>query len=186
MDVLTAIQARRSVREFTDKPVDNATLERLLDAAVLAPNHKMTQPWRFYVMGPESRKAYGDVLGGRKSKKIEDPAAARAVRDKVAATHERLPAMVAFAMIEDEKPETREEDYASMMMALENFSLAAVAEGLATHIKTGAVMQDEEARAAAGVRDGEKIVAIVEIGEPAATPSPKERKAAAEFTTWRD
>ncbi len=186
MNVLEAIKSRRSVREFTDKSIDRETIERLLEAAAQAPNHKMTQPWRFYVLGPNARKAYGTVLGGRKAKKIEDPAAAQAVRDKVAATHERLPAMIAFAMLQDENAETREEDYGSMMMAVQNFSLAAEAEGLSTHIKTGAIMQDPGARAAAGVAEGEKIIAVVELGEPAATPSPKERTSAAQLTTWRD
>ena len=186
MNVFDAIKARRSVREFTDKPVTRETIEKLLDAAAQAPNHRMTQPWRFYVLGPSARHAYGNVLGGRKAKKVEDPDAARAVREKVAATHERLPGMVAFATIEDDNEETREENYASLMMAVQNFSLAAAAEGLATHIKTGAVMQDPRARAAAGVPEGQKIVAIVEIGEPAAVPSPKDRVPASQFTTWLD
>ncbi len=186
MNVIEAIKARRSVREFTDTQVDRATIEKLLDAAVQAPNHRMTQPWRFHVLGPQARRAYGDVLGGRKAKKIEDPAAAQAVRDKVAATHERLPGMIAFAMVLDENPEIREEDYGSMMMAVQNFSLAAASMGLATHIKTGAIMDDPGARAAAGVPEGVKIVAVVEIGEPAATPSPKDRTAAGQLTTWQD
>ena len=181
-----AIRGRRSVREFTSRPVDHESIERLLEAAAQAPNHRMTQPWRFYVLGPAARRAYGTVLGGRKAKKIEDPDAARAVLEKVAAAHERLPAMVAFAMVEDANPETREEDYASMMMAIQNFTLAAAAEGLATHIKTGAVMHDPGARAAAGVPDGQKIVAIVELGEAAALPSPRDRTPASQFTTWQD
>src|SRR4051812_22503719 len=153
MNLFEAIKARRSVRDFTDKAITRETIEKLLDAAAQAPNHRMTQPWRFYVLGPVARKEFGAVLGGRKAKKIEDADAARAVREKVAATHERLPGMVVFAMTEDENPETREEDFASLMMAVQNFSLAAAAEGLATHIKTGAVMQDPGARAAAGVAD---------------------------------
>ena len=40
---------------------------------VSGPNHRLTQPWRFYVLGPDARQAYGLVLGGRKARKIEDP-----------------------------------------------------------------------------------------------------------------
>jgi nitroreductase len=186
MKVIDAIKARRSVREFTDRKIDRETIERLLDAAAQAPNHRMTQPWRFYVLGPQARRAFGEALGGRKAKKIEDAEAAKAVREKVAATHEKLPAMIVFAMVEAADAETREEDYASLMMAVQNFSLAAAAEGLATHIKTGAIMQDPGARAAADIPDGEKIVAVLELGEPASIPSPKERRPAADFTTWLD
>src|SRR5690349_23421624 len=118
---MQAIRSRLSVREFTACAVDRETIERLLEAAALAPNHRMTQPWRFYVLGPVARRAYGAVLGGRKAKKIEDPEAARAVVDKVTAAHGNLPAMIAFAMMEDANPETREEDYAAVMMAVQNF-----------------------------------------------------------------
>jgi nitroreductase len=186
MNVFDAIKSRRSVREFTDKAISRETIEKLLDAAAQAPNHRMTQPWRFYVLGPKSRKAYGTVLGGRKAKKVEDPAAAQAVREKVAAAHEKLPAMIAFAMTEAADAETREEDYASLMMAVQNFCISAAAEGLATHIKTGAVMQDPGARAATQIPEGQKIVAIVELGEPAVVPTAKERAHASQFTTWLD
>jgi len=70
-------------------------------------------------------------------------------------------------------------------MAVQNLSLAALDLGLGTHIKTGAVMADPEARAAAGVKDNERIVAVVNIGEPADVPPAKPREPASAFTTWR-
>lgn len=70
------------------------------------------------------------------------------------------------------------------MMAVQNMSLVAVELGLGTHIKTGAVMSDPAARAAAGVRDGERIVAILNVGVPAETPGPKKRESASTYTTW--
>jgi nitroreductase len=184
MDVLDAIAARRSIRQFTDRPVTREQIERLLAAAVLAPNHRMTQPLRFHVLGPDSRRAYGAALGERKARRVEDAAAARMVRDKVAAEHAALPAMIIVAMAQDENPEIREEDYATAMMAVQNMMLAAVGLGLGTHMKTGAVMDDPAARAAAGVADGERIVAAVNVGEPADVPAPKERDPAMSRTTW--
>ena len=59
MNALDAIAARRSIKKFTDREVGPAEIEKLLDAAATAPNHRMTQPWRFYVHGPEARRAYG-------------------------------------------------------------------------------------------------------------------------------
>jgi nitroreductase len=186
MNVADAIAARRSIKKFTTRPVTRAEMEALLAAAVQAPNHRLTQPWRFYVLGPEARYAYGLVLGGRKAKKIEDPAAAQAMRDVVAAEHRALPAMLVVAVTTNENPEIQEEDYAATMMAVENLVLAAVELGLGTHVKTGAVMSDPGARAAAGVQTQERIVAVVSIGEPAETPSAKPRTPAASFTTWTD
>lgn len=184
MHVSDAISTRRSIKRFTSRPVTREEIETLLAAAVAAPNHRLTQPWRFYVLGPEARHAYGLVLGGRKAKKIEDPDAARAMREAVAAEHRALPAMLIVAAADNVNPEIREEDYAAVMMAIQNLSLAAVALGLGTHVKTGAVMSDPGARAAAGVREGERIVAVVNIGEPSEVPAPKTRQPATAMTTW--
>ncbi|HEX6943656.1 MAG TPA: nitroreductase family protein, partial [Gemmatimonadaceae bacterium] len=68
MDLSEAISSRRSVRQFSDRVITRAEIERMLDAAVQAPNHRLTQPWRFYVLGPDARRAYGAVLGARKAK----------------------------------------------------------------------------------------------------------------------
>lgn len=184
MNLTATIHARRSIKEFTSKPIARAEIERLLDAAAQAPNHRLTQPWRFYVLGPEARRAFGETLGRRKAKRVESPEAAAAVIAKVAAAHAALPAFLVVASVLDENPELREEDYAATMMAVQNLCLAAHDAGLGTHIKSGAVMDDPDARAAFGVKDGERVIAMIELGEPARVPDAKARKSAKELTTW--
>jgi nitroreductase len=185
MQIPDIIDQRRSIKKFTPRAVTREEIQVLLDAAVLAPNHRLTRPWRFYVLGPESRYAYGLALGERKARKLADPAAARALRETVATEHRDLPCMIAVAIVQNENPEIREEDYAAAMMGIENLALAAVALGLGTHLKTGGVMGDDAARAAAGVGADERIVAIVNVGEPAELPPPRKREPAASCTTWR-
>jgi nitroreductase len=185
-DVFGAMEARRSVKKFTERRVARSEIERLLSVAALAPNHRLTEPWRFYVLGAESRRQYGDVLGGRKARKMEDADAAALVRAKVAGEHEALPAMIAVAMTVSEDAEQTREDFAATFMAIQNLALAAVALGLGTHIKTGAVMDDPDARAAVGVNENERIVAVVNLGEPETLPSPRSRTPAADVTVWRD
>ena len=184
MNTIETLKARRSIREFNGREIARAEVETMLDAAVTAPNHRLTQPWRFYVLGPEARRAYGLALGARKAKKLEDPAAAEAVMRKVADEHAALPLMIVVAVTQDASADIREEDFAAGMMAVQNLSLAAVSLGLGTHIKTGAIMADPAARAATGVADGERIIAVVNVGEPAVVPPGKERRAAASVTTW--
>lgn len=184
MNVFDAIQQRRSIKRFTDRPVTRAEIERLLAAAILAPNHRLTQPWRFHVLGPEARHAYGAALGERKAKKASSPEAGRALRDTVAAEHRALPAMIVVAIVKNDNAETAEEDYAAAMMAVENLALAAVDIGLGTHIRTGGVMADPAARAAAGVGDEERIVAVVNMGEPDEVPPAKQRNPVANCTSW--
>jgi nitroreductase len=179
-----AIRERRSIKRFTDRPISREEIEMLLAAATLAPNHRLTQPWRFYVLGPEARYAYGLALGDRKALKLEDPEAGRAIRETVAQEHRALPCMIAVAVVNSENAEVRDEDYAATMMAVQNIALVAVELGLGTHIKTGGVMGDAAARTAAGVRYDERIIAIVNVGVPADVPPPKQRQPASAFTTW--
>ncbi len=184
MPLSELLQRRRSIKRFTDRPVTRDEIETLLAAAVLAPNHRLTEPWRFYVLGPEARYAYGLALGERKARKIEDPDAARTMRERVAAEHRVLPAMIAVAVVTSDNPEAREEDYAATMMGIENLVLVAVELGLGAAIRTGAVMADPAARAAAGVAENERIVAIVNVGEPAEIPGGPRKTPAAQYTTW--
>jgi nitroreductase len=179
-----AIRERRSIKRFTSREVSREEIEALLAAATLAPNHRLTNPWRFYVLGPDARQAYGRALGERKAKKQPDPAKAAELRDAVAAEHRALPAMIAVAVVEATDPEQRDEDYAATMMGVQNLMLRAIELGLGTSIKTGGVMSDPAARAAVGVAEGQRIVAVVNVGEPADVPPQKQKTPSAELTTW--
>ena len=64
MNIFDAIAGRRSIRKFTDRTPTQAELAQLLQAAVLAPIHRLTNPWRFYVLGPEARAAGVLCLAG--------------------------------------------------------------------------------------------------------------------------
>ncbi len=184
MNLLDSINARRSIKTFTDRPVSREEIGQLLAAACQAPNHRMTEPWRFYVLGPQARRAYGEALGHRKAKRIDDAEAGKAVIAKVGETHASLPAMLVVAITVDENPEIHEEDFAAAYMGIQNLSLVAHSMGLGTHLKTGAIMDDPAARAAVGVPEGERIVATINIGEPDGSREGQARKAATEFTTW--
>jgi nitroreductase len=184
MDVRTAIANRRSIKQFTDRAITREEIAQLLDAALLAPNHRLTNPVRFRVLGPAARHAYGTVLGMRKAKKLEDPVAAQAMIDKTAASEAAAPATIFVSTVLDENPEIREEDYATAFMAVQNLMLAAVEMGLGTHMRSGAVMDDPRTREALGVPEGERIVAMLQLGEPAVVPDAKARKPVDEVTTW--
>jgi nitroreductase len=180
-----AIHGRRTVKKFTGRTISRQEIEQLIAAATQAPNHRLTNPWRFYVLGPDARQAYGLALGERKAKKQTDPAKAAELKATVAAEHRALPAMIVVALVETQDPEQRDEDYAATMMGVQNIMLQAMEMGLGTAIKTGAIMADPAARAAAGVPEGQRIVAVINVGEPSETPAAKNRSAASEVTEWR-
>src|SRR4051812_20581796 len=184
MKASETIRERRSIKRFTPRQLSREEILALLELAVHAPNHRLTNPWRFYVLGPDSRQAYGLALGARKARKLTDPLAAETLRNTVAAEHRALPAMIAVAVVESSDAEQREEDYAAAMMAIQNLMLGAVEAGLGTAIKTGAIMADPAARAAVGVGDDQRIIAVINLGEPADVPPPNPRTPAASLTTF--
>jgi len=186
VSVSEAIRRRRSIKVFTDRAIGRDVVEALLDAAVLAPNHRMTEPWGFLVLGDEAKRAYGVALGRRKAAKVADEAAAAAVREKVLRERMAVPCMIAVTSRQDDDPEIRQEDYATCFMAIQNLCLAAVERGLGTHVKTGAVLQEAELLQAWEVPDDRRVVAVVYVGEPAEQPSPKPRSPAVEHTRWLD
>ncbi|MBP6772500.1 MAG: nitroreductase [Gemmatimonadaceae bacterium] len=186
MQLADAIRHRRSIRKFTERAPSRDELQLMVDAATWAPNHRLTQPWRFAVLGPEARASYGLALGNRKAKKAANETDAERIRTETAASHRAQPCMVIVSMTLNDNMEIREEDYAATMMAVQNFMLTAVSIGLGTHIRTGAIMDDPAARAAAGTEDGERIVAVLTVGEPAEVPEAKARRAAAELLRWME
>lgn len=186
MNVEEAIRGRYSVKSFTDRPVTRQEIEALLELAVEAPNHRMTEPWGFAVLGDEARRAYARVLGGRKSKKVSDPEAARLVREKVERNTMAIPALLIVTVDQHDDPEIREEDVAATWMAIQNILLGAHARGLGSHVKTGAVMNDPELREAWRIPVARRVVAMLELGEPAGEPRLTEREPATEHTTWLD
>ena len=53
-EIIQIIKERRNTKNFVDKDVAKIDIETLLDAAIWAPNHRDTQPWRFVVIDKES------------------------------------------------------------------------------------------------------------------------------------
>ncbi|MEN8375962.1 MAG: nitroreductase family protein [Gemmatimonadota bacterium] len=186
MDLFEAIGQRRSIKRFSDREVGRDELARLIGAAIMAPNHRMTQPWRFVLLGPRARVAYARRRGELKARAAAADTVRAAVEEKVIAATLGVPAVVAVLSSVDEDPHVCEEDFAAVWMAIQNLALAATATGLGTHIRTGAVLEDWGVQKIVGAEPGERLCALVYVGEPADTPDPKPRADAASKTTWLD
>ncbi len=71
MDVETAIRTRRTHKLFGPEPVPRAELEQLLELARFAPNHHLTQPWRFRVLGPDALARLKEAGGPKEAAKLD-------------------------------------------------------------------------------------------------------------------
>ncbi len=188
MDAITAINQRTSVRRFSPESVPRKVIERLLECAVRAPNHKLTEPWRFAVLTGGARDRYAEIRAKHRLKRYTDPSSveARAGADKVRRESLEIPVyIVAMAALSPDDI-TREEDYAATMMAIANLMIAAESLGLGTYLKSGGVMQDPGLMELAGVPEKFRVVGIISLGYPAEQDPPRRRKPAGELTRWVD
>jgi nitroreductase len=186
MDALSAIQRRTSVRRFRPDPVPRETIERLLECAVHAPNHKLTQPWRFAVLTGAARARLAEIRARHRSKRYTDPesAEARSGAEKVRREALETPAFIVVMCAVNSDELTREEDYASAMMAIENLMIAAQSLGLGTYLRTGGVMRLPELAELVSLAEGFRVVGIVSLGFPTEAAEPTRRRPAAELTRW--
>ncbi len=186
MDAHDAIAARTSTRAFADRPVSRAVLERLLAAAVRAPNHKLTEPWRFAVLSEQSAARFAEIKRAHRATRFADPASpgsAKAI-DKTYREALGTPVFVVAMCAVSDDPVRREEDYASVMMAAQNLMIAATAEGLGSYLRTGGIMEDAGLKELVQLPAGHRIVAVISLGFPAAPQEPKRRTDPATQTLW--
>jgi len=186
MDTFDAIERRVSTRAFQDRAVPRGVLARLLDAAVRAPNHKLTEPWRFAVLLGAGRDRYAEVRRTHRAAKFPDSAAPEAAKaiEKTWREAQDTPAFVVVMCAVSDDAVRREEDYGSAMMATQNLLTAATAEGLGTYVRTGGIMDEPAVRDLARCPADHRIVAIVSVGYPATDEPPRRRTPAAEKTVW--
>jgi nitroreductase len=188
MDAIDAIQRRTSVRRYRSDPVPRETIERLLDCAVRAPNHKLTEPWRFAVLTGEAKARLAEIRAAHRLKRYQDPdsAEARAGMEKVRRETLETPAVIVIMSRVPEDEILREEDYAAVMMGTANLMTAALSLGLGTYLKTGGVMRDPALTELVGLPDGHRIVGVLSLGFPADDEAPRKRRPAGELTRWLD
>ena len=186
MDAIAAMLGRVSVRRFRPDPVPPELMGRLLDCAVRAPNHKLTEPWRFLILTGQARDTFADIRAQHRLKRFDNPASpeAQAAADKVRREARETPAYIVVASVLSPDDLTREEDYAATMMATQNLLTAAQALGLGTYLRTGGVMQAPALLQLAKIPADQRVVAVVSLGYPAEPEAPRRRKPWSDLTRW--
>lgn len=161
MELSKAIKERRTIKDFTDQPVADELLEQSLEAGLWAQNHRLTQPWRFAILGPQTKAQLAQTFPKIASK----------------------PAIVAVSCIKSDGGEQEREDYAAVACAIQNIQLEAWDLGLG--------MQWSSGKAATGTHvyellqiDPEKefVVGLLFFGYPLEVPPARARKPLAEVT----
>ncbi|MCA1717488.1 MAG: nitroreductase [Actinobacteria bacterium] len=190
MEVDHAIETRRSVGRVKQDPVPRELVEKVLESAVHAPNHKITEPWRFHVFTGKGR---GDLARARAElAKIqaeaegeeEELAAGRISRERKKAF--RAPVVIAVISRGGRDEVETLENYAACAAAVQNMQLTAHALGLATIWRTGPVAYHPYMRDFFGLEDGDRIVAYLYLGYPDVGERPRRREPASSRTVWHE
>ena len=167
MELEDAIRTRRTHKVYGSEPVPRETLEELLELARWAPNHNLTNPWRFRVLGPDSLAALKQAAGAEAAAKLD-----------------RAPTLVVASQVRSDDQVQDEEDLCAVAAAISYVLLGAHARGLAGYWRTPAVLRTPEGRAALGVGDDERVIGLLHLGPPRQEREAPERLPAPDFVTF--
>jgi len=169
VELEAAIRTRRTHKAFGAEPVDRATLEELLELARWAPNHHLTNPWRFRVVGPEARRRLKEAAGPESAAKLD-----------------RAPTLVVVSSRRAPDPVQELEDVCATACAAYIVLLAAHARGLAGYWRTPAVLRTPEGTGAVGVPEGERVLGLLHLGRARQDREPPAREPLADVVEWLD
>jgi nitroreductase len=169
MDVEQAIRERRTHKAFAPEALERDVLDELLELVCWAPNHHLTNPWRFRVLGPGALARLKDAAGPEAAAKLE-----------------RAPTLIAVTVLRAEDPAQDEEDLCAAACATYAILLGAHARGLAGYWRTPAVLRTDEGRAALGIGPEERFVALIHLGHARQDKPAPERSPLRDVATYLD
>lgn len=184
MDAVEAIRTRRSIPRLGGE-VARGTVDELLAAALCAPNHRLTRPWRFSVVAGAARECLGRRWAEIAAAERGLPADARTkFIDSEARRLLRAPVVIFASTRTDANPEVATEDFAATAAAIENLLLAAHARGLGAMWRTGRMAYHPAMVGLLELDPLDRIVGIVYLGQLIEPPPAAPPAAAAAAIRW--
>ncbi len=169
MDVETAIRTRRTHKAFGPEPLEHGEILELLELARWAPNHNLTAPWRFRVVGAATLERLKRAAGAEGAAKLD-----------------RAPTLIVVSCALGPDPIQNEEDLHATAVASYIVLLAAHARGLAGYWRTPGLLRSSGGRQAVGLPDAERFVGLLHLGRPRQEKDAPERPPVEQATTFLD
>ncbi|MGQ0570114.1 MAG: nitroreductase family protein [Armatimonadota bacterium] len=185
MPVDVAIKTRRSVARLKPDPIPRRAVERLLDAAVWAPNHHLTEPWEFFVLTGDGGRRFAEIRKEFRRTLFPRPDApeVQAALAKVAADTLATPVIIVVTTTNPADRDLRDDDYGATMCAIQNILLVATGLGLGTYLRTGQLIRFPPLLEFLSVPESRRIAGVIYVGYPAFIPE-RRRTPAAKKTQW--
>jgi len=187
MSVFETIVRRRSIGKMTGQRPTRQQIEHILEAATHAPNHRKTEPWKFFVLAGDARAALGEVMAEALALRLEDT-----THDKVAAMLQkertkllRSPVVIVVVAERPMQPNVIEiENVEAVAAAVQNMLLTAEEMDLAAMWRTGDAAYDPRIKQWLGIAAEDHIVAFVYLGYPAIPKLDRHPIPVTEKTQW--
>ena len=167
MELEEAIRGRRTHKVYGPEPVDRRTLEELLELARWAPNHHLTNPWRFRVLGPRARERLKRAAGPEAAAKLD-----------------RAPTLIVASATLTGDPIQDEEDLFATACAAYIVLLGAHARGFASYWRTPEVLRTDAGRTAVGLERGERFLGLIHLGPRRQEQEPPPRAPAGDYVSY--
>jgi len=185
MDGLQAIQTRHSIGRVKPDAVPREVIEKLLNAAVQAPNHYQVRPWRFVVLTGSGRNKLGEVMA--QSMKAKFPQLTEEALNKERGKPLRSPVLIAVGVDKPTESKVLEiENICATAAACENILLAAHALGLAAQWRTGDAARDPMVKKLLGFSEDQHIISFLYIGYSDVVPEAAPRPGFEDRTVWME
>jgi nitroreductase len=186
MDTIKTIFSRHSISNLRPDPVPVEMIERLLAAAVQAPNHYKVRPWHFVVLTGRARERLGDLFA--ELFHVSQPDVPPAGLEKERAKPLRAPVLIAVGVAKPDDTRSIEiENICAAAAACENLLLAAHALGLEGIWRTGPQAQNPRVKSFLGLDPDQPLIAFLYIGFPQEADRPEvERPSYEDRTTWME
>jgi len=202
LELLEIMRARRSVRQFTDRPVERDDILRLLEAARWAPSNHNRQPWRFLVIeDPTQIRQLAELVGHGLSERLKSlpGSAAHHAGDLtrhatffahapvlLAVLHKQPVSLSARILAGLKNPELVSGEPLSGAMAVQNLLLAAQTLRLGTCVLTGPLLVQPALIEALVLPAGHELTCLVAVGHPAEAPAAPRRKTIDQIVEFRN
>jgi nitroreductase len=173
-DFASVLRERRSIDLFAPDVVDPATLLAAIEVARWAPNHRLTEPWKFYLLGPVTLRAFIDLA-------VELDVAAKGERAGPIrrARLEAVPGMFALTSARSDEGLLDRENYAACCCAAQNLMLYLWPRGIGVKWTTGGVTRQQRFYDLLGIdASKESVVGLFWYGVPKVVPVQKRRPVA--------
>jgi nitroreductase len=185
MDAIQAIMTRHSIAKVKPDPISREQIEKLLQAAVQAPNHFRVRPWRFVVLIGKSREALGEVMA--QTLKKGNPDLPESALEIERAKPLRAPVLIAVGVDKPAEAKVLEiENICATAAAVENLLIVAHAEGLGAMWRTGPAARDSQVKKFLGFEPDQELIGFVYVGYSDMEAPAAERPSFEDRTVWKE